>query len=125
MNSFWDFFWVVLASFAFGAYLVVLFRIFADLGRDHATSGWVKAVWVFFLFVVPFISALIYLIVRGEGMARRSRAAYARFEHAEDELVERWSRGSRADQIREAKELLDAGLIGEAEFQERKKQALS
>ncbi|MET1018978.1 MAG: PLDc N-terminal domain-containing protein, partial [Microterricola sp.] len=67
--NFWEvvglFFW----SFAFVAYLFVLFAILTDLFRDHSTNGWVKALWIILLVFVPFLTALIYLIARGSGMA--------------------------------------------------------
>ncbi len=53
-GSTWDFLWHFLIIFAWIAYLLVLFQILVDLfWRDHKTSGWIKAVWVIFLIVVP------------------------------------------------------------------------
>ena len=69
MNSFSDFFWLLVWAFVFGCYLVVLFQIVVDLFRDQDLSGWWKAVWIIFLIIVPFLSALIYVIARGKGMA--------------------------------------------------------
>lgn len=125
MDSFWNVFAVILACFIFGAYLIVLFAVFADLFRDHEMSGVAKALWVLFLIFLPFASTLVYVIMKGDDMARRARHDFERIEHAEHEYVERISRGSRAHQIHEAKQLLDAGLIDDAEFQARKQQALS
>lgn len=125
MDSFWNVFAVILACFIFGAYLIVLFAVFADLFRDHKMSGVAKALWVLFLIFLPFASTLVYVIMKGDDMARRARHDFERIEHAEHEYVERFARGSRAHQIHEAKQLLDAGLIDEAEFQERKQRALS
>jgi len=70
--SFWDIVWFIFISFVFIAYLMILFSILGDLFRDKDTSGFVKALWVIALLVVPFLTALIYLIVRGHGMADRS-----------------------------------------------------
>ena len=64
-GSTWDFLWHFLIIFAWIAYLLVLFQILIDLfWRDHKTSGWVKAIWVIFLIVFPWLTALIYLIAR-------------------------------------------------------------
>lgn len=60
--GFWDVFWLIVWSFLFVAYLMVLFNVLIDLFRDHELSGWVKAVWVFFLLVFPAITALVYLV---------------------------------------------------------------
>ena len=75
MDSFWDFFWFIISFFLLMAYLVVLFQILTDLFRDKDTSGWLKAVWVFFLIILPLITSLVYLIARGQGMAERNIAA--------------------------------------------------
>ncbi|RVW08187.1 hypothetical protein EGT67_17420 [Prescottella agglutinans] len=125
MDSFWEFFWVVLACFAFGAYLIVLFAIFADLFRDHETRGWAKAAWILFLFVVPFFSALIYLIVRGQDMARRSRSASERLAESQDATARRIVGKSRAEQISDAQRLRSAGVISDEEFAALKAKALS
>ena len=46
----------------------ILITILSDLFRDHELSGWGKAAWVLFLVFIPFLTALIYLIARGNGM---------------------------------------------------------
>ena len=69
--GFWDFLWLLVWTFFFVMYLMVLFQIIGDLFRDHGMSGWLKAVWIIALLLVPFLSALIYLIARGRGMAER------------------------------------------------------
>ncbi len=70
-GSTWDFLWHFLIIFAWIAYLLVLFQILTDLfWRDHKTSGWVKAVWVIFLILLPWLTALVYLIARRPGHVR-------------------------------------------------------
>ena len=79
MNSFGDFFWLLVWAFVFGCYLVVLFQVVVDLFRDQDLSGWWKAIWIIFLIIVPFLSVLIYVIARGRGMAERHLAATGRW----------------------------------------------
>jgi hypothetical protein len=57
--DFGDFFWLLVWSFFFVCYLMILFQIIGDLVRDKELSGWWKAIWVVALVVVPFLSALI------------------------------------------------------------------
>ena len=57
----------VLEIFLLVIWIWILITIMIDLFRDPDTSGWAKAVWVFFLIFVPYITALIYLIARGGG----------------------------------------------------------
>ena len=72
--GFWDFLLWIFWVFVFVAYLMVVFSIIADIFRDHALNGWLKAIWILFLIFVPFLTALIYLIARGSGMQKRSLA---------------------------------------------------
>ena len=73
--SFWDIIWFIFVSFAFIAYLMFMFNIIGDLFRDHTVSGWVKALWMICLIFFPFLTAIIYLVVRGKGMYERQSAA--------------------------------------------------
>ena len=125
MDSFWDFFWFILSFFLLMAYLVVLFHILTDLFRDRGTSGWIKAVWVLFLILLPLLTSLIYLIVRGAGMTERDRAAMQQAQRETDDYIRTVAGASPADQIHRAKELLDAGAITPAEFETLKAKALS
>jgi hypothetical protein len=123
--DFGDFFWLLIWSFFFVAYLMVLFQIFADLFSDDM-NGWLKAVWVIVLLVVPFLGALIYLIARGKGMAER-RAGAVRQARAETDAYIRDVAGqtSPSDQIASAKALLDSGTISPQEFEQLKRKALA
>ena len=73
--SFWNIIWFIFVSFAFIAYLMFMFQIIGDLFRDHTVSGWVKALWMICLIFFPFLTAIIYLVVRGKGMYERQSAA--------------------------------------------------
>ena len=44
--SFWDIIWFIVVSFAFIAYLMVMFSIIADLFSKESASGFAKAVWI-------------------------------------------------------------------------------
>ena len=59
MSSVWDVLWVIIVSFCFVAYLMLMFYLLTDLFRDRATSGWVKAVWVVCLILFPLITGLV------------------------------------------------------------------
>jgi ABC-type multidrug transport system fused ATPase/permease subunit len=121
-----DIIWIFLWSFFFIVYLMVLFSILADLFRDHSLSGWWKAVWIIFLIFVPFLTALIYLIARGQGMAQRGMKQAAEAKKQQDAYIQQVAGSSSAtDQIAQAKALLDAGTISQAEFDQLKAKALS
>lgn len=125
-GSTWDFLWHFLIIFAWIAYLLVLFQILTDLfWRDHKTSGWIKAVWVVFLIVFPWLTALVYLIARGKGMSERAQAAALAAKQDTDAYIREAAGRSPAQEIADAKELLDAGTISQAEFDGLKAKALS
>ena len=52
----------VLEIFLLVVWFWILIAILGDLFRDHELSGWWKAVWVFFLIFVPFLTALHNLV---------------------------------------------------------------
>ncbi|WP_439592328.1 SHOCT domain-containing protein [Microbacterium sp.] len=124
-GSFWDLIWWFLWAFVFVAYLFALFAIISDLFRDHKLSGWWKAVWIFFLIFFPFITALVYLIARGSGMAERSAAQAKQFQKAQNDYIQSVAGTSPSDEIAKAKALLDAGTITQAEYDSIKAKALS
>ena len=104
----------------------LLITVFSDLFRDHETNGGVKALWVIFVVVLPYIGVLIYLIVRGHGMADRAAKSQAAMQARMDAQI-RSAAGSSsaADQIAQAKTLLDSGAITQAEFDKLKATALA
>ena len=123
-DSFWDFIWYTLVIFAFVAYLMLLFYILSDLFRDRELSGWWKAVWIFFLIVLPWLTALVYLIARGGGMTRRTIRAQHEAKQATDAYIQSVAGKSPAEQIADAKALLDSGTITEQEYNALKAKAL-
>ena len=124
-DSFWDFIWYTLVIFAFVAYLMILFWIITDLFRDRALSGWWKAVWVVFLVVVPWLTAVVYLIARGRGMSHRAAEAQSQMQQQSDDYIRSVAGKSSADQIADAKDLLDAGTITQQEYEALKAKALA
>jgi Phospholipase_D-nuclease N-terminal len=124
--DFGDFFWLLIWSFFFVFYLMILFRIISDLFRDKDLSGWLKALWIVALIFVPFLTALIYLIARGKGMAERQAGEVQRAQAATDSYIKEVAgRGNPAEQIATAKRLLDDGAITTAEFDQLKTAALA
>lgn len=94
-STFWNFLWTTIVIFAFVAYLIILFNILTDLfWRDRETAGIVKAIWVVFLVVLPYLTALIYLIARGKGMGERAVVQAASTKREADDYI-RELRGGR------------------------------
>ena len=127
--SFIDIFWSVLWFFFLFIWIMILVHIFSDLFRDRSLSGGAKTLWVLFLVFLPFLAVLVYLFTRGRGMAER---AAARQQQAQDQFegyVRTVATGDATatptEQIAQAKQLLDAGTIDQAEFDRLKAKALA
>ena len=124
--SFWDVVWFIFISFIFIAYLMILFSIITDLFRDREMSGWVKAVWFIALLFLPFLTALIYVIARGKGMAERSAASHQAARREQEAYIKEVAgKTSPTDQIAQAQAMLDAGTITKPEFDVLKAKALA
>ncbi|WP_336627561.1 MULTISPECIES: SHOCT domain-containing protein [unclassified Microbacterium] len=124
-STIWDTIWWFLTVFVFIAYLFALFAIIGDLFRDRKLHGVAKAVWLIFLVFVPFLTALVYLIARGSGMAERSSTVQREAQQAADEYIRSVAQASPAAEISQARQLLDAGTITQAEFERLKAKAIT
>ncbi|MCW4466872.1 SHOCT domain-containing protein [Glutamicibacter sp. MNS18] len=124
-SSLWSVFWSTLVIFAFIAYLMALFTVIGDLFRDRSLNGWAKALWLVFLFFVPFLTVLVYLIARGAGMTERQLAQVERAKTETDAYIRSVSEISPAQSIKEAKALLDEGTITVEEYERLKAKALA
>ena len=98
--SFWDFFLLMIWTYVFIAYLFLLFHIIGDIFRDKDLGGVAKAAWIIGLIVFPFLLALVYLIVRGRGMAERQASKVSQARADTDQYIKSVaSTSSPADQI--------------------------
>ena len=125
MSNFWDLIWLIVSTFVFIAYLLVLFQIVADLFRNTEMAGWAKALWIIGLIFVPMLTAVVYIIANGGDMAKRQREAIERARSDTDAYIRHVAGKSPTEQITEAKTLLDAGTINAEEFARLKAKALS
>ena len=124
-DSFWDFVWYTLVIFAFVAYLLILWNIIGDLFSNRQMSGGKKAIWVVFLILVPYLAAIVYLVLHGEGMIERQRAGAAQIQRAEDEYSKYLAAPvTPTQEIAAGKKLLDDGAISPQEFEILKQRVL-
>jgi hypothetical protein len=126
--GFAELFWTAVWIFFLFMFIWVFVILLTDLFRDHSLSGWAKAAWVILLILFPLIGSLIYLIVRGQGMAERSakerQAAKAEF----DSYVRQAATGTgntQVDDLSRLAELRSNGHISDAEFESMKQRILS
>jgi Mn2+/Fe2+ NRAMP family transporter len=116
---FLDVLWTMIIFFAWVIWIWILISILGDLFRRHDVSGWLKAAWVIFLILLPFLGVLIYLIVNGKGMAERN------VKQAQEQVQAVAAIAGPSAQIASAKDLLDQGAISQEEFEALKRKALA
>ena len=110
-----------LAVFFFVIWIWILITILMDLFRDHEVSGWAKAAWVFFLVFFPFITALIYLIVRGPGMRQRAIAEQVEAKKQFDEYVQQTaSAASPVEELKKLDKMKKSGSISDEDYEKLK-----
>lgn len=111
-TSFWD----VIAWIIIGFFLVIVItmfiQVFADIFRRGDLSGWAKAGWALFIIVLPLLGILFYIAFRPKPTA------------AEMAAMGMPVAASPVDEITRAQQLLNSGVITQAEFDELKKRAL-
>ena len=124
--TFWQIIWFIFVAYLFFAYLMVLFSVIADIFRNRESSRLAKAVWIVLLIIFPIIIVIVYLIVEGKAMAERS-AERSQELQAQQESYIKGVAGAKtpAEQVTQAKALLDSGAISEAEYESMKAKALS
>ena len=125
MSNFWDIVLLMISTFLFVAYLLVMFQIVVDLFRDTEMGGGSKVLWMVGLIFMPVITAIIYIIVRGKGMAERQQASLQRAKSDTEAYIKGVVGRSPASEIAEAKALLDSGAISQDEFTRLKARALA
>jgi hypothetical protein len=122
-GSFFDAVMLIIPTLVLVTYLIVLFQIVVDLFRDTELGGGSKVLWMIGLILLPILTAVIYIIARGGGMADRQRASLQRAKSDTDAYIRQVAGKSPAEQIADAKALLDAGTINADEFAKLKAKA--
>ena len=92
--SFWDFFWLLVIWLP-----LMLLWAFAlvDVFRRDDMRGWLKALWVAVIILLPFFGTLIYLIFRPAGATPAEREA---IDAGSREFVAKYAPDNTAEQLR-------------------------
>jgi ABC-type multidrug transport system fused ATPase/permease subunit len=123
---FLDVLWSMFIFFMFVIWIWLLITVFADIFRRHDTSGFVKALWIIFVIILPYLGVLIYIIAEHGGMQERAmKQAEAQQAHMDAYVKSVAGSGGAAAEIEKAKGLLDSGAITQAEFDSLKAKALA
>jgi hypothetical protein len=123
---FLDVLWSTLIFMAFLLWIWLAITCFADIFRRHDMGGFVKALWVLAIIVVPYFGVLFYLIAFHGGIAERNTKDVKASQDAFDARVrEAAGPGGSASEIERAHGLLQSGAITQDEFDRLKAKALA
>jgi Short C-terminal domain/Phospholipase_D-nuclease N-terminal len=122
--TFGDLLLMVFEIFLFVVWVWILFTIIGDLFRNHDMAGWLKGVWIILLIFIPYITALVYLIVYGSEMRERQLRAGAEAKHAADDYIRSAAHTSPADELHKLHELVEKGALTDAEYDKAKAKLL-
>jgi Phospholipase_D-nuclease N-terminal len=116
-----EFLWSLLVIFFMIMYFMMLIQVIMDVFRRRDASGAKKGAWLVFLFIIPFISLIAYMVTNSEGMAERAHGSLESRGHS---AASGNGVGPTAE-ISNAKALLDSGAISQDEYQSIKSRVLA
>jgi hypothetical protein len=124
---FLDVMWTTFIIFALFIWLMLLFRVFADIFRRTDTGGGGKVLWCVFVILLPFLGVFVYVIARGNGMTQRSIDVAMEQRAQFDSYVRQTAASSSgtADELSKLAALKDQGVISDAEFATAKAKLLT
>lgn len=114
--------WTMLVFVGFVIWLRLLFTVFGDVFSRHDLSGGAKAGWCVLAIILPFVGVFLYLATQGDGLAERNTK---RLQAQAQQVLAATGSAGAAQEIADAKRLLDGGTITQAEFDSLKQKALA
>jgi hypothetical protein len=110
--------WSIIWFFLFLMWIMLLFQVTADIFRSHDLSGGVKALWIIFVLVFPYLGIFVYLVARGGKMHEHQIAAMQAQQAAVDDYIRSaaGTSASPADELQRLAGLRDSGVIDADEF---------
>ncbi|GGR09389.1 SHOCT domain-containing protein [Streptomyces netropsis] len=124
LGAFWTAVWI----FLWVLWVLLLFRVIADIFRDDTLGGWAKAGWLVFVIGLPFLGVFIYVIARGKNMGRREREHAQAQQRAVDDYIRETVGSSEytsdVDALAKLSEIRAKGGITEDEFRRAKEKIL-
>src|SRR6516165_7156346 len=103
-------FWSFLYFFLMVMWIWIAISVFIDIFRSHDMGGWAKALWLFFVIILPFLGVFIYLIARGGKMAEHRAKDMQDSEAAFRQAVQDAAPVDTAAQLEKLADLRDQGV---------------
>ncbi len=128
---------MLLATFTFGDALLTTLElaflflwvwiavgVVFDIFRSHDLSNGSKALWLLFIFVLPLLGVLVYLLVRGHTMHEHHAADQAR-SAAFQQFVQSGGPSGPARDLSTLADLHVRGVLSDDEFERAKAKVLA
>lgn len=119
-GNFLDFFFTMMIIFLWVIAIMIWVQCFMDLFRRDDISGGKKVLWMIFLFFIPWITVLAYMLMRPKVTAQDVQTL-ARADAANTAV----SQVSTADELAKLAALKDAGTINEQQYEDLKAKLLA
>jgi hypothetical protein len=118
-GNLWDFFLGMMVIFFFVMALMIWFSCLMDTFRREDIGGGMKAFWILFMFILPLLGCIIYMIARPKVTAQDVRQL-AQAEAAAGAAAQ----VSTADELAKLTQLKDSGAITVPEYEKLKAKLL-
>jgi hypothetical protein len=115
-----DFFWTMMIIFFWVIAIMIWVQTFTDLFRRDDLGGGMKVVWLIFLFIIPWLTVLAYMLMRPKVTAQDVQML-ARADAANSAV----NQVSTADELTKLKALKDASVINEQQYEDLKAKLLA
>ena len=112
--------WTMFVFFGWILFIWLLITVYMDLFRRSDINGWIKTLWVIFTLVLPLIGVFVYLLLGPHEYGW----AQADFDARVRSAAGSGGGGNTAEQIAQAKHLLDTGAITQDEYTRLKQKML-
>lgn len=113
--------------FLFFLWIWIAITVLIDVFRSHDMGGFAKALWLVFIFFIPFLGVLVYLLARGHKMQEHQAAAAKASQEQFSAYVKETAGTSEssAEQLTKLAALHDSGKLSDAEFEAQKAKILA
>jgi hypothetical protein len=114
----------ILWFFLFFVEVWLAISVFIDIFRRHDMKGWLKAFWIFLVFLIPLVGILLYLILYGNEMRVHAVQAAEQQRQFLDYMQNGPKPHSQVDQLERLARLKESGTITDAEFDRLKEKVM-
>jgi len=106
------------------AWILVVISVINDVFRSHDLTGLNKGLWVLFIIMMPWLGVIMYLVLRGDDMQKRTLRSMSKAAHLEEDYIHNMTHKSTADELEKLASLKEKGVLSQSEFDSQKAKLL-